>query len=378
MRYILFFLLLPLTTFAQQIPGKVINDQDKEPIPHLTISVDGSNYYVVTNDDGEFLLDANQVMDKTIRINNIYYSEFSKKITSNQSIMISLDLLAYQMEEMLIYDKPIKDVFLEIIENSEKSLVNNAKMSTYYKEKYFEKGNHLKEADALVDFYIKSKATKIDAVVNQSRVLDSDFQKSKSQQEQDGQLLLSLYPNDMMEGAMRFKILREVIKEKKYECYITTKNSGEKTINTLYFSPVKDSKDENLVVGKVLFDPELKLILEFNVRIDDEAKKRSTFKNFIVARFRLEDIRRNVKYNYANGMYYLTYLESFFDIDVKSKMAKIDSDFSNISQVYVLGVEKTSTFPDKKDVFKKEQLYKSGNRYTQEFWNLPQIKNYSN
>ena len=372
-----FLFILPVAGLAQQIKGVVKDAENEAPVSFVTISVEQSPYYVVTNEEGEFILEADEVLHKTIRINNIYFSDYEQKITSAAPLEIKLIPLAYEMEEMLIYNQPIKKVFEDIITTSEKTLQTNAKMETYYKEKYYEKKQLLKDAEALVDFYVKHKTNKIDAVVKESRVEDSPYQASKPKEEQEKQILLAIAPEDMMESAMRFKILRTIIKEKKYECYITSKKSKEKELHTLYFKPVEGSNEEMLFTGKVVFDPETQLILEFDLKFDENSKKYNTFKNFIIARARLNDVQRLVKYNYANNMYYLTYLHADYDVSITSKLAKINTSLASFSQIYVLGIEKTNTFPDKKQVFKASQLYKAGTKYTSEFWKRADIINYS-
>ncbi len=376
-KLLLFFFILPLACLAQQIKGVVKDAESEEPVPFITISVEQSPYYVVTNEEGEFILEADEVFHKTIRINNIYFSDYEQKITTTAPFEIQLTPLAYEMEEMLIYNQPIKKVFEDIITTSEKMLQTNARMETYYKEKYYEKDHLLKDAEALVDFYVKHKTNKMDAVVKESRVEDSPYQASKSKEEQDKQILLAIAPEDMMESAMRFKILRTIIKEKKYECYITAKKSKEKELHTLYFKPVEGSTEEMLFTGKVVFDPQTQLILEFDLKFDENSKQYNSFKNFIIARAKLNDVQRLVKYNYADNMYYLTYLHADYDVSITSKLAKINTSLASFSQIYVLGIEKTITFPDKKQIFKGSQLYKAGTNYTSEFWKRADIINYS-
>lgn len=375
----LFFLivLFPFVAFSQSFKGIIKDAETLDPIPFVTISVDQSSYYVVSNEQGEFVLDAAQVMNKTIRIQNIYYSDFQKKIINQEFVDILLDPLSFEMEQLLIFNQPIKKVFEDVINHSEKTLQTQAKMATYYKEVYKERNQTLKEADAMVDFYIKSKATKIDAVVKESRVIDSEIQKAKTEKEKDQQILLAVSPEDMMESAMRFKVLRNIIKEKKYDCYITSKKSKEKEVNTLYFSPKEGVSEEMLFAGKVIYDPERLLILEFEIQFDENARKLNSFKNFIIARAKFNEFDRLVKYNFANEMYYLTYLQANYDVSVTSKLAKINTSLSSFSQIYVLTIDKTSTFPQKNQIFTLNQLYQAGTKYNSEFWTKPEVVNYA-
>lgn len=376
--FFLLLLLCPFYVVGQSINGVIVDAESKEPLPFVTISVAGSSYYVVSNEQGAFVLDAEQVLHKTIHVTNVYYEDYQKNITSNQSLTLALTPISYEMEQMLIYNVPIKKVFEEVIDHSEKSLITQAKLQTFYKEKYYEKGQYLKKADALVDFYIKNKTKSIDVVVPESRVQDSPLQQSKSDKEKENQLFLALSPDDMMQSAMRFKILRTIVKEKKYDCYITTQKSKDKEINTLYFQPIEGTTDEMLLKGKVVYDPEKKLILEFDLHFDEEAKKRNTFKNFIIARVRFNELQRLVKYNYAQGMYYLTYLNANYEVSVTSKLAKVDTNLASFSEIYVLGVEKTETFPGKDSLFKGSELYKAGTHFTTEYWKRPDIIHFIN
>lgn len=365
-KYFLFlFLLLGMIVQAQIIQGVVTDKESNAPLEFVSITVDGSYVTTSTNEKGEFHIDAADAMGKNLIFSNVHYSELRYKITDSKFLTIGLEAISFEMEEMVLYDKPIKDVFEEVIKNSEKSFKTNIKLSTFYKENYKSKTLKSFYADGLVDFYIKNKTSKIDVVVNKSRSIDigvvDENVKSTS--------TVSMDIEDVIENALRFKILKTLIKSKDQEFYITMQKSADgEILHTLYIEPVENSTAENLIEGKVLFNEEKKLILDLNLQLSEKYKVNNKVKNIIVAKLKINDLKRKAKYAYVDGVYYITYFEYVYDISATSKMAKLDDRFEGSAQMYAFNYTPVTVFPTKKEVMKESALYKLGKNYTDEFW----------
>lgn len=374
MKYLLFFLFIPFFGQAQIVKGIVKEKTSKEGISFLTVAIENSDVYVLTNENGEFQFNLSDIKGKNIIVNNIYFEPFLIKVNDGNFINIELTELSFTLEEMVVYNQPIKRVFEDIISNSEKKIKTNVKMQTYYKEDYFKDGKKYFFADGLVDFCIKNKSTKIDAVVRESRLVDSNTNKQLN--EVDLEYSAAIDVNDVMESSMRFKILRKILKDKNYEFVVTSKKARDKTLHTLYIEPKEEANERFLFSGKVVFNESEQLIYELDLKFAEEFKKYNTEINAFILKIKIHDLKRKVKYNFVNGSYYVTYSDVYFDFDVSRNKGKLNERFKGNSEIITLGVENTSNFPAKDQVYTKKQLYKNGNKYSYEFWNDELIKNY--
>jgi len=374
MRYLLFFLIIPILVQAQIIQGSVKDKYSKEGISYLTVSIENSDVYALTNENGEFQFEFSDIKGKNIIVDNIYFEPFSIKINDEKFINIELTELSFTLEEMVFYDQPIKKVFEDIISNSEKKIKTNVKMETYYKEKYFKNGNKYFFTDGLVDFYIKNKSTKIDPVVRESRLVDSNTNQQLN--EVDIEYSAAIDVNEVMESSMRFKILRKILKDKNYEFVVTSKKAGDKTLHTLYIDPKEDADDRFLFSGKVIFNESEQLIYELDLMFAEDFKKYNTEINILIVKVKINDLKRKIKYNFVNGSYYVTYSDIYFDFNVSRNKGKLNERFKGNTEVITLGVESTNVFPTKNEVYKQKYLFKNGNKYSFEFWNDELLKNY--
>lgn len=374
MKNLLLFLLIPFISQAQIVNGIVKDKNSKEGISFLTVAIENSDVYALTNENGEFQFNLSDINGKNIIIDNIYFEPFSKKINDGNYINIELTELSYTLEEMVLYNQPIKKVFEEIISNSEKTLKTNVKINAFYREDYFKNGKKYFFSDGIIDFYIKNKTSKIDAVILQSRVIDSNSIQQLN--EIDLEYAAGLSPDEMIEMGMKFNFIKKIIKDKNYDFHVTSKKSGDNELHTLYFEPLPTSTERFLFKGKVVFDDSAKLIYEMDVQFDDNFKQFNKEINILILKIKMNDINYKVKFNYNNNKYYLTYLNQYFDCDVITKKGKNTEKVIGKTELIALGIENTSTFPNKDSIFKKKKLYENGNKFSYEFWNDDLIKNY--
>ena len=134
MKNLLLFLLIPFISQAQIVNGIVKDKNSKEGISFLTVAIENSDVYALTNENGEFQFNLSDINEKNIVIDNIYFEPFSMKINDGNYINIELTELSYTLEEMVLYNQPIKKVFEDIISNSEKTLKTNVKINAFYRE----------------------------------------------------------------------------------------------------------------------------------------------------------------------------------------------------------------------------------------------------
>ncbi len=79
MKSIVLFLLLTIgtTSYAQMIQGKLVDAETQQPIPQVSVFNEDGSVFVTSNQKGEFVIDAQQVLNTTLYVNDYEY-EFSK------------------------------------------------------------------------------------------------------------------------------------------------------------------------------------------------------------------------------------------------------------------------------------------------------------
>ena len=365
---IIFILLSFINLKAQTFQGVIKDIETGEPISQITIVSADQTFFVTSNDKGEVVL-PEAVLNKKVFINDYEYVYSEKTFTTAQPFVWELTPNSETLEEIVIYEDPVKTLD-EIIANSIKSFSNNIKLEAYYRENYFENNQTASFAEGIVDFYINHNLKDVQMVAKESRIKDFS-------QTDDIVKTTGAKPQEIVEGSMRFKTLREIIKDKKkYEFYVTAKQVGDKTIHTCYFGPTEKSKKRFLLKGYFVFDETKKLILETNYAFDPEKKKHNKPINIVLAKMDILDVDFSAKYIATERLYYPSYAKMTFDLIANSKVAKLNNvRVNNQAYFYVLKTEKTTQNPAESDVYNAGNLYSRGTIYKTEFWKDPQIIN---
>ena len=124
------FLLLPFATISQNITysGVVKDNVTHQPIEHVSISVYNSNISTLTNSEGRFRIMVPTEFNK-LNFSHINYDAHDVVVSSSQEeIQVYLSDTSYELEEMIIYDRPIKDIMKEVIDNSKAKFAKDIKL----------------------------------------------------------------------------------------------------------------------------------------------------------------------------------------------------------------------------------------------------------
>lgn len=363
--FTLIALLFNFAIQAQNFKGTIKNKETQEAVSQITIISEDQSFFVTSNDNGEVVL-PDAVLNKKLFINDYEYVYSEKTFSSSQPFVWELTPNSETLEEIVIYENP-ETVLQDIINHSIKSLSKNIKLEAYYRENYIENNQVASFADGIVDFYVGDK---IDMVAKQTRIKDYSEVDPTSR-------AMANPPSIVLETSLRYNVISTMLKEKKkYEFYITAKKVGDKTIHTCYINPKEKSKKRFLMKGYFVFDEEKKLILEVNYGFDPEKKKHNSTMNVIVGKFDFEDISYQAKYITTDLFYYPSYAKLAKNLTINSKLAKMKNvKVNNNSFFYILDAIKTNEKPNPDRIFKLGTLYNSGNKYSREFWNDPEINN---
>ncbi len=365
MRLFLLFCLFPFYIFAQNITYSaiVLDKETGKPIEHVSISVYNSNNATLTNSEGRFRITLPNEYKK-VNFNHLSYDRLDYTF-SNQTdnIIIYLSDSAFEMEEMVMYNKPLKDVIKEVIDNSKAKFSKDVKLNTYYREMMNVNGEIYSYADGILDYYFKNKSSS-NVVVDQSRALvfTNDFKDY-------GDSPVKFYflnLQTLVTNAFKFESIWNIVKNKKYDLYITSKKaSNGRELKTLYFEP-SDDNTQNYYKGTMVFDEEKKLIHEIDIKLSPKHIKNLKEESRVIYKIQYTDLSFKQIYNDIDDRYFLAYdtKRAQGEVQVSNKKIKI----GGVSELITLNSKATNENPNPKKIYFEKTLEVLGKNYKTNFW----------
>lgn len=364
------------------ISGKIFDVTTKEPISFVNVYVPQTYQGVYTNEDGVFKLQiASEV--KTITISYLGYKTLDlevNKFTKNEVLSIPLKEEEYQLSEIIVTNKPLHTIVGDLVSNSQAQLERSIKLETYYREFVKINNQYSKFADGLVDYYLKPKRkdeVKAKVVVNQSRAYELT---KKDDVEAKGSVtsnLNSLYNfKDATNDFFSFNVIESYLSNAKtsanYDFNITRKVTENGTELEIIDIKAKPEIQKVLVEGYIIYYPEKKLILEYNLKMSDVHKKYSELKNALLFKAKVNDFGIKVSFKENGSQYIPNYKKINFDVYVKfGKM--INDNLSGTADVLVNSYQDENVvFPQKDKIYKESSLYESGTNFRTEYWKTNQ------
>ncbi len=137
MRQLLFIVLclmsVPNISYAQQISGRLINSENREPLPYAKITTE--NEEILTNIDGSFSI---QIEKKRIKVNISYIGFSSREIeltTATRFIVIQLNPVKENLDPVLISSKrnPADEIIKKAITRKDQNAPQKALQSFQFK-----------------------------------------------------------------------------------------------------------------------------------------------------------------------------------------------------------------------------------------------------
>lgn len=130
---ILSMLLISMISFAQssKLSGKIIGDKTGDPIEYATLRVLKSNIATLTNEAGEFIINA-EVGDE-VEVTHVSYKTI--KIHLNNQNLIRLELAQIELNEILVAANPLQDISQSVVINdAEKRISQPRSVGHLFKE----------------------------------------------------------------------------------------------------------------------------------------------------------------------------------------------------------------------------------------------------
>lgn len=359
-----------LYSFSQTFKGVIKNAETNQPISQITIISEDDTFFTTSNEKGEVIL-SDSIFHKKLLINDYEYELSEKVFSTAENFTWELVPNSETLEEIIIFND-VRSYLEEIINNSIKSFSTNVLLESYYRENYFENNEIASFAEGMVDFFIDKETKNVLQLAKQTRAENfaevNDFNRE-----------IMSSPKEVVEGSMRFNRILNLIKDKKdYNIDVTAKQVGDKTIHTCYISPKEKSKKRSLIKGYFTFDDEKKLIYETNYAFDEEKKKYNKPINLIIGKIDVKDMVYKSKYIIKDNFYYPSYAKTTTELIANSKIANVSNvKVHNQSYFYVLKAKTNSSKPDITKTLNNETLYSKGTIYKTEFWNDPEVINFT-
>lgn len=374
-KLLLLLLVLPSLAVAQSITitGKITDIITNEPVDMATISAEGSNIASISNEEGNFRMTIPSDT-KNLLFSHLNYKSYSLPLKGkSETIEASLETNQVVLEEVVITNKPLRDILKEVYDASKGKLEKSLVLNTYYRE--FAKANdhYLKFADGLLDYNIKRKSGAADLYVQQSRakkLVDNGvkiFKKLNNDQNEDLSTINLYDVRDAVSNASNFKAVKVIMDEDKYDYELRLrKNSEGRDIEIIKFAP-KPEVEEMLYEGQITYEADSKLILEIDIKMSESHKKYSKLINILILKLQLLDNAKRVIFKYENDKYILAYCQNRLKFYVVNKN-KFDDTFDFMSDVVTINYKEGEFEFDRNKRYKHKDLFAAGNNFTTEYW----------
>lgn len=365
------FLLFPLITFAQTktYTGVIKDISTNEPIPSVSVTLLNSNIGTISNEEGNFRITV-PTDSKTVNLSHLSYKPYTIELEKMASMPeLFLEPSAFDLEEVMILDKPADKVLADVIAASKNKLDKSLVLHTYYREFGKVNGVFNNFSDGLLDYYIKKKNGSADLYVKQSRAYQPKEIDEDQKSAYDAIPVFDV--RDAVSNAYNFKRLSKLLDTKKYDFEIKTKSGKNgQTIAVAIITP-KAEINEALLEGTVSYDLKTNLILEIDLKRAPDHQQYIKEMNLLLFRVTFLDEYRKSSFKTEGNQYIMTYNQNRVTIRIKTK--KINDTFELYSDIMTMDYKEGVFELDKKQRYKEKNLFPLGKNYTSEYWKTDNI-----
>lgn len=378
-KILLLLLLLPFTALAQTITitGNIKDAVTNEPVEMVSIGIAESNVSAISNESGDFRITV-PATTKQLLFAHLNYKTYAFALNAkDEAIKVAFEQNQILLEEVVVTNRPIKDILKEAVAASKKRLEKSLVLNTYYREFAKINNHYLKFADGLLDYNVKRQSGAADLYVQQSRakqLVDNNVKIFKKMDNgEDGSntdIVGAMNIYDVREAvaeASNFKIVNRLLDADNYDYELKLrKNSDGKDIEIITIKP-KPEVHELLFEGQVVYEAATKLILEIDVQSAESHKQYSKLINVLFFKFKLLNYGKKVAFKTGNNKYIMAYSQNRLSVYVTNKN-KFDDTFDFMSDVVTIDYKEGEFEFDKKKRYKNKDLFSAGNNFTTEYW----------
>lgn len=357
--------LISVLSLAQthEIKGRVVDNENGKPIEGVVITNTKNNSYTITNEDGNFLMTV--ALDEELLFNHINYE--MQQLVAEKSMEVVLRFINTELEEILVFNRPLHEVFGAALKGAKKTINKGDLYKTYVREFNIVNENQVNVAEGLVDFYFKKGTQRPLTDVVEHRVF-----KSAKDMDADAELeeALGVVGGDVRDGlrnSVNLDLIERILKNTdSYELLTRKKaalNGAEKIV--VAFEPKAGLKEWRYEQGYVVFNASLTKVLEYNYKLADAYKDKSKTYNLILAKVQVHDYGKHVVFLDHATAYRVQYCTSFMDASISSKKHG-KHRLHVLNELLVDDLIKNVEIPKQKQF--KGTLFKEKSNYKTEFW----------
>ncbi|MEW5677402.1 carboxypeptidase-like regulatory domain-containing protein [Flavobacterium enshiense] len=370
---ILCLLFLSMSSFAApRVVNGIIKDATTMlPIESVSIRVQNSNLGTISNSEGEFRLVFSDDLN-TIQFSHLNYHVYAYALkTGETEVEIFLEPKSFQLSEVVIRSKPVKELLSDAVKSSKEKLEKSIVLNTYYREFVRINETYSSFSDGLLDYNIKRKSGASDLYVNQSRAFKLTDTPSDEREKNRGAFYL-YDVRDAVEQAYNFKHVNRILNSKSYDFEIETKTDDKGNSLEIVSILPKEGLELPLYIGTVVFDAKTKLILEIDVKISPKHKIYAFDVDIAFLRFKMYEDSRKASYRIDGEKYILVYNQNKLNAYVNFK-GKFDDTFEFMSDMVVSDYKEGEFDFDRSKRHKERSLFSAGNHFTEEYWKTKNI-----
>lgn len=365
----LILIILTLISFQQlnaqkRIQGIVKDNDSKKPIEHVLIIGNRSGKTTVTNSEGRFQMN---VAEEDTKIIFRHLSYFTKEMALTEASVLNVDLkiASEDLEEIVILNTSIRNEINRVIKASQARFSNNLKLNTYYRELMYINGTMYQYEDAELDYYLRS-INKSNVIVRESRSVKFTNETAKSF---DSLTHVNYYWGDLRERIsyeFEFKLIKDIISDKEYSLYITSKTDMEGTeLYVLNFSPVENAK-KAMLQGTMVYGAKDDLIREIKVDLATDFINNSDYRMYTNHLFKRSFYNRTTLFSLHNNKYALAYVSYrvFGVSEVQNQLTQV----GGFVELLIDSIEERPVKPNSNDFYQYNKLTRLGKNYRTKYW----------
>ncbi|MCP1997377.1 carboxypeptidase-like regulatory domain-containing protein [Flavobacterium sp. HSC-61S13] len=361
--YILLVIFFPLQANAQtyKISGKVVDQNDGKGI--FGVLITNNKSHTITNEDGAFTMVA-ESESEPLYFSHIQYQSQEQQSTAN--MIVRMPLSDTQLNEILIFKKPLSDVFALAFRNALKTMDKGDLYKTYIRQ--FNRVNNEKTnlADGIVDFYVNHPNKRPYTAVLEHRVFTST---EEIDRDADTDEILNAFGMDIRDVLIIKKNITELLDilkdNKNYDYTVQQKTeTGNKSKIIVTFEPKDGLTDWLVFQGYIVFDESQTKVLEYKYELADKYIDKIKILKLLFFKIQIQQINNYVVF-IDDEHYHLFYRSHLMDFAITSKLIK-NHQVKTIQEVMVDQVYKNVEIPKEKPY--KGDLYKQKSNYSTEFW----------
>lgn len=362
---VLTLLLFNIVNAQKTIKGIVTDVETNQPIEHLIVIGNVSGKTTVTNSEGRFQINSSPEDTKLIFRHLSYFTK-EVSVGAKTTLNISLKASSEDLEEIVILNTSIKSEINKAIKTSQARFSNNLKLNTFYRELMYINGTMYQYEDAEIDYYLQS-INKSNVIVRESRSVKF---KNEAAKKFDSLSNVHYYWGDLRERVsyeFDFRLIKDIISNKEYELYITSKTDGEGTeLYVLNFYPISEAKRATLA-GTMIYGKEDYLIREIKVNLDPKFIANSLHLPNNNGHWRQRSFyNKTTIFNLYKDKYALTYVS--YRVYGDSEVANQLNQIGGFVELLVGSVDENPPKPNSADFYQFYKLTRLGKNYKTKYW----------